>query len=128
NQSDEAAASFQLARVHLRLGDRAAAERPAHESRQTRESVGLRDAGKDDDTLSEIALARGDVDAASEWAQKRDALLEERTGRAGAGGCLPAQRLKALQARAIPCAQAGCGEGTLGPDEDEALPLMPNSA
>ena len=51
----------QLAQIHLRLGDLAAAERHAHEARQIRESLGLMDAWKDYDTLSEIAQARGDA-------------------------------------------------------------------
>jgi tetratricopeptide (TPR) repeat protein len=121
NKPDEALALSQLAQIQLRLGDLAAAERHAHEARQIRESLGLLDALKDYHTLSEIAQARGDAAAASEWARKRDALLEERDRRAGGGGGLSAQTLKALQALTITCAQAGFGDGTLGPDEEEAL-------
>ncbi len=38
-----------------------------------------------------------------------------------AGGGLPTQMLKALQALTIACAQAGFGDGSLGPTEEEAL-------
>ncbi len=34
---------------------------------------------------------------------------------------MPAQMLKALQALTLACAQAGFGEGSLGPDVEEAL-------
>ena len=54
-----------LAMIHLRLGNLAAAERHAHEARQIHESLGLMDAWRDYNTLSEIAQARGDVAAAS---------------------------------------------------------------
>jgi hypothetical protein len=111
----------QLAQIHLRLGDLATAEGHAHEARQICESLGLLDVWSDYDTLSEIAQARGDDAAASEWAQKRDALLEEIKRRAGGGGGLPAQTLKVLQALTVTCAQAGFGDGTLGPDEEEVL-------
>src|SRR5262249_33183675 len=116
NKPYEAAASGQLAQIHLRLGDLAAAERHAHEARQIRESLRLLEACRDYNNLSEIAQARGDEAAASEWGQRRDALLEERERRAGGGGGLPAQMFKALQALTLTCAQAGFGDGTLGPD------------
>jgi tetratricopeptide (TPR) repeat protein len=121
NKPHEADSLSQLARIHLRLGDLAAAERHAHEARQFYESLGLLDAWKDYNTLSQIAQARGDAAEASEWVQKRDALLAERHRRAGGGGGLSAQMLKALQALTVTCAQAGFGDGTLGPDAEEAL-------
>ncbi len=121
NQPHEAESWSQLAQIHLRLDELAVAERHAHEARQIRESLGLLDAWKDYDTLSEIARVRGDIAAAGEWAQKRDALREEVKRRAGSGEGLPAQMLLALQALTVTCAQAGFGEGTLGPDEEEAL-------
>ena len=34
---------------------------------------------------------------------------------------MPAQMLKSLQALTLSCAQAGFGDGRLGPDEEEAL-------
>ena len=121
NRPDEAAALSQLARIHLRLRDLTAAERHAHESRQIRESLGLKEAAKDYNTLSEIAQARRDSAAAAEWAQKRDTLRAELKQRAGGGGGLPAQMLKALQVLTLACAQAGFGDGTLGPAEEEGL-------
>ena len=66
-------------------------------------------------------LPDGGAATAAEWAQKRAALGEELERRAGGGGVLPAQMLKALQALALACAQAGFGDGNLGPAEEEAL-------
>jgi len=121
NKPAEAASWGQLAQIHLRLGDLAAAERHAHEARQIRESLGLKEAFIDYNTLSEIAQARGDPAAAAEWAKKRDDLRAELKRRAGGGGGLPAQMLQALQALALACAQAGFGEDGLGPGEEEVL-------
>ncbi|MFL6293086.1 MAG: hypothetical protein ACJ759_19505, partial [Thermoanaerobaculia bacterium] len=109
------------AQIHLRLGDLATAERHAHQAREIRESLGLKEAWKDYDNLSEIAQARGDLAAAAEWARKRDDLLAELKRRAGGGGGLAPQMLRALQALAIACARAGFGEDELGPGEEEAL-------
>jgi hypothetical protein len=75
----------------------------------------------DYNTLSEIAQARGDLAAAAEWAQKRDDLLAELKRRAGGGGGLPAQMLKALQGLAMACFQAGLEDEDLGPDGQEVL-------
>jgi hypothetical protein len=65
DKPDEASSWGQLAQIHLRLGDFAAAERHAHEARQIRESLGLKEAWKDYNTLSEIAQASGDLAAAA---------------------------------------------------------------
>lgn len=78
----EAASWGQLARIHLNLGDLAAAERHAHEARQISESLGLKEAWRDYNTLSEIAQTRGGLTAAAEWAKKRDDLLAELERRA----------------------------------------------
>ena len=127
NKPSEAGSLGQLARIHLRLGDLAAAERFAHESLQLYESLGLMDAWKVYQILYEIALAYGDIATAGEWAQKRDALLAELERRAGGGSGLPAQMLKALQALTVTCAQAGFDDGTLGPDAEEALAQLDQS-
>ena len=124
NEPYEAESWSQLARIHLRLGDLAAAERHAQAARQIRESLDLKEAYKDYHTLSEIAKARGDAPAAAEWAKKRDDLLEELKRRAGGGGGLPAQMLGALQQLTIACARAGFGDGDLGPGEEEALATL----
>src|SRR4051812_11532562 len=121
NKPGEADSWLQLARIHLRLGNLDAAERHALEARQMHESLGLKEAYSDYNTLSEIAQARGDLTTAAEWAKKRDDLLEELERRAGGGGGLPAQMLKALQALTVACAQAGFGDGDFGPAEEEAL-------
>jgi tetratricopeptide (TPR) repeat protein len=117
----EADSLGQLARIHLPLGDLATAERHAHESRQIRESLGLTEAWQDYSTLAEIAQARGDVAAATAWAQKRDASRQEVQRRAGGGGGLPADVVKALQALAVTCARSGFGASALGADEEESL-------
>lgn len=121
NKPDEALAWSQLAQIHLCLGDLAAAEHHAHEARQIRESLGLKEAWKDYNTLSEITQARGDLAVAAEWAKKRDDLRAELKRRAGGGSGLPAQMFKALQALTVACAEAGFGDGNLGPGEEEAL-------
>jgi tetratricopeptide (TPR) repeat protein len=134
NKPDEALALSQLARIHLDLGDLAAAEHYAHAAREIRESLGLKEVVAEYHTLAEIAQARGDTHAAAEWAQKRDDLLAELERRAGGGG-LPAQMLKALHQLAIACAQAGLDGTALDPGAEEALvalagypPPMPDVA
>ena len=124
NQPKEAASLSQLARIHLRLGDLAAADYHAHEARQIFESLGLPDLWKNYDVLSEIAEARGDTTAAAEWAQKRDAKRAELKRLAGGGGGLPSQMLQALQALAIACANAGLGGDPLDAAEEEALATL----
>jgi tetratricopeptide (TPR) repeat protein len=111
----------QLARIHLRLGALAVAERHAHEAREIYETLGLKEAWKVYHTLSEIAQARGDLAAAAEWAKKRDDLRAELERRAGGGGGLAPQMFQALQRLTLACAQAGFGEDGLGPGEEEAL-------
>jgi tetratricopeptide (TPR) repeat protein len=121
DKPDEAVSRSQLARIHFRLGDLAAAERHAHEARQIRELLGLKEVFRDYHTLSEIAQARGDHAAAAEWAKKRDDLRAEFERRAGGGGSLPVQMLQGLQRLTLACAQAGFGDGSIGPAEEEAL-------
>jgi tetratricopeptide (TPR) repeat protein len=83
DKPDEASSWSQLAKIHLPLGNLAVAERHAHGALQIRESLGLKEAWLDYDTLSSIAQARGDLAAAAEWARKRDDLLAELERRAG---------------------------------------------
>jgi hypothetical protein len=123
NKPGEADSLSQLARIHLRRGDLDAAERHAHAAREIYESLGLKGAWMDYDTLSEVAQARGDTRAAVEWAQKRDDLLAELERRAGGDGP-PAQMLKALQQLALACARAGFGGTDLDPDAEEALATL----
>ena len=122
NKPNEADSLSQLARIHLLLGDLDAAERHAHAAREIYESLELKSGWTEYNTLSEIATARGDTDAAAEWARKRDALLEELEQRAGdGGGGLPGQMLQALTQLTLTCARAGFGGEDLGPAEEEAL-------
>ncbi len=122
NQPDKAVSLGLLARIHFLLEDLDAAEHHAQEALKIHEALGLKEAWVDYATLSEIAEARGDATAAAEWARKRDELLEELKRRAGGGSAgLPPAMLRGLQALTIACAQAGAGEGTLGPAEEEAL-------
>jgi tetratricopeptide (TPR) repeat protein len=86
NKPKEAVSLRQLAQIHLLLGDLAAAERHAHEALQIDESLGLKEARVDYDTLSEIVAARGDSAPAAEWARKRDELLAELQRRARSKG------------------------------------------
>lgn len=124
----EADSLSQLAQIHLRLGDLAAAERHAHEARQIHESLGLMNARFDYDTLSEIAQARGDAAATSESAQKRDALLEEAKRRASGGGGLPAELLKALQALALTCAGPASATAPSAPTRKRPWPSSTNAS
>ncbi len=124
NEPDEAGSLFHLAQIHLLLGDLDTAERHAHTAREIRESLGLTEAFKDYNTLAEIAQARGDTRAAAEWTQKRDDLRAELERRAGGGGGMNAQMVRALQQLAIACAQAGFGDGDLGPNEEETLATL----
>jgi tetratricopeptide (TPR) repeat protein len=120
NKPNEADSLSQLAQIHLLLGDFAAAERHAHEARQIRESLGLKEAWMNYHTLSEIAAARGDPAAAAEWARKRDELLAELKRRAGGGG-IPSAMLNALAQLTAACARAGFAGETLDPAAEEAL-------
>jgi tetratricopeptide (TPR) repeat protein len=121
NKPAEAPALSQLAQIHLLLGDLAAAEHHAHEARQIHESLGLKEAHFDYNTLSKIAATRGDTAAAAHWARKRDELRAELKRRAGGGGGIPSQMLKALTRLTSACARSGFGGETLGPTEEEFL-------
>ncbi len=118
---DEAASLFQLGINYLLLGDLDAADQYAHAAREISESLGLKEAWMAYNTLAEIAQTRGDTRAAAEWAQKRDDLRAELKRRAGGGGGLPAQMVKALQQLALACAQAGFGDADLDPGAEESL-------
>jgi tetratricopeptide (TPR) repeat protein len=83
NKSFEATSWAQLAQILLSLGDLSAAEGHAHEARQIYESLGSKEAWKVFGVLSEIAQARGNLTAATEWASKRDELRTELKRRAG---------------------------------------------
>ncbi len=120
----EADSLGQLAQIYLLLGDLAGAERHAGVARQIHESIGLKEAFKDYNTLSEIAAARGDAAAAAEWARKREELLAELERRAGGGGGIPSELLKALVQLTLACARAGFGGESLGPDAEEALTTL----
>ena len=124
NKPCEANSLSQLARIHLLLGDLDAAETHAHAAREIRESLGLKEAHMVYHTLAEIAQARGDAQAAAEWAGKRDELLAELKRRAGGGGGLSAQVLRSLEQLTHVCALAGFGGGELGPAEEEALATL----
>ena len=124
NKPGEADSLGQLAQIHLLLGDLDSAERHAHAAREIRESLGLKEAWMDYDTLAEIAQARGDTRAAAEWTQKRDDLHAELERRAGGGGGMDAQMLRGLQQLAIACAQAGFGDGDLDPGAEETLATL----
>lgn len=128
NKPDEAASWGQLAQIHLRLGDLDAAERCAHAAREICESLGLKEAWRTYDILSEVAQARGDTRAAAEWSQKRDHLRAELKRRAGGGGILTAPMLKALQQLAVACARSGFGDTELDPGAEEALATLDGNA
>ncbi|HEY2294901.1 MAG TPA: hypothetical protein VGM86_29710 [Thermoanaerobaculia bacterium] len=124
SKPDEASAWSSLAQIHFRLGDLASADYHAHEARKIREFLDLKEVYKDYDNLSEIAHARGNLDAAAEWAKKRDDLLHELERQGGGGVGLTAQLFKALQALTLACAKAGFEDGGFGPEGDEALGQM----
>jgi tetratricopeptide (TPR) repeat protein len=121
NKPGEANSLSELARTHLLVGNLAAAERHAHESRQIREFLGHKEVFKDYNTLSEIAAARRDTAGAAEWARKRDELFAELERRAGGSGRIPSGMLNALAQLTVACARAGFGDDSLGPGEEDAL-------
>lgn len=122
NKPAEAMALVQLAQIELRLGNLDSAEQHALLGLAIDEDLQIaRELPSDYATLFEIAQARGDLAAAAEWAKKRDDLLAELERRAGGGGGLPSQMLKALKSLTLACAQAGFGDGSIGPAEEEAL-------
>jgi len=122
DRPSEAMSLMQLAQIDLRLGNLNSAEEHALRGLGIDEELQIvPELPADYQTLFKIAQARGDLAAAAEWAKKRDDLREELKRRAGGGGSLPGQRLRALQALTLACAQAGFGDGGLGPAEEEAL-------
>ena len=121
NKPYEADSHGQLARIHLLLGDLAAAERHAHAAREIHESLGLKEVHIDYHTLAEIAQARGDATAAAEWSRRRDEKREELKQLAGGGSGLPDQLVQACQALLLACARAGFDGEDLGPAEQNAL-------
>lgn len=126
NKPYEATAWGQLAQVHLLLGELDEAERHAHQSREIRASLGLKEVYNDYGTLAEIAHARGDEAQATEWELKRDAAREEQRRRAQGpdGGGVPAQLVELVQALAVECARAGFGGDApveLSPEVESAL-------
>jgi hypothetical protein len=112
----------QLAQIEIRFGNLDRAEQLALGGLAIDEQLQIvRELPADYNTLSKIAQARGDLAAAAEWAKKRDDLREELKRRAGGEGGMPAEMLKGLQALTVACAQAGFGDGNIGPAEEEAL-------
>ena len=85
DKPNEAGSLAQLAIIHIRLNDLAAAEHHAHAARGIGETLGLRDVWKNYSTLVDIAEARDDAAAAADWTRKRDAKLAELKRLAGDG-------------------------------------------
>jgi len=81
----------------------------------------LKDAHKDYKTLADIARARGDADGAAEWQRKRDELVAELERRAGGGGGLPAEAVRAVLSLAVACARAGVDGSELPPQAEAVL-------
>jgi tetratricopeptide (TPR) repeat protein len=115
-----AASHGQLARIYLLLGALDKADEHAHRALVIRERLGLQDAWKDYDTLANVARARNEITDASDWEQKRDALVAELRRRAGVP-TLPQQTLQALTQLALVCGQAGLERTLLGADVEAAL-------
>lgn len=111
----------QLARIHLLLGDLDPAEDHAHQAREIRERLGLKEAWKDYDTLADIARARGDDAGAANWERKRDELIAELERRAGGADGLPPQAVQQIVALAAACARAGLEGADLPPQAEAAL-------
>ncbi len=128
DKAGESASWSELARIHFRLGNLDVAERHAHEAREIREALGLKETWRTYGILSEIAQARGDLAGAAEWAKKRSDLLAELDRRAGGGGRVPAKVLQALQSLTLACARAGFGQDELGPGEVETLAQLTGGA
>jgi tetratricopeptide (TPR) repeat protein len=114
----------QLAIIHLLLGDLTAAERYAHAAREILDSLGLKEAHINYATLAQIAAARGDTALAAEWERKRDELVDDLKLRAGRGGSIPGQMLRALEQLAIACARAGFGGEPIEPGAEENLATL----
>jgi hypothetical protein len=111
-------------RGHFLLGDLTAAEHHAHAAREIYESFRDPHGWTEYAILAEIATARGDATGAAEWAGKRDELRAELKRRAGDGGSIPSQMLRALQQLANACARAGFGDEPLDPGAEEALATL----
>jgi tetratricopeptide (TPR) repeat protein len=77
NPLSEAAARGQLAQLYLLAGELEKAEEFVHQARRIHEAYGSAEVRKEYETLSKIALSRGDCFKAAEWEAKRRAVLEE---------------------------------------------------
>lgn len=116
----------QLGVVHRKLDDLDLAERKFREALEIREPLDQPDVWKDYGNLAEIAVARGDAAAASEWTAKRDAKLaelEQRHGGGGDGGRLAqlAEPLLAL-AQAVYASRASRSE--LDPEAAQTVAML----
>jgi tetratricopeptide (TPR) repeat protein len=116
----EAQSRSQLAEIHLVLGEFDQAERHAHQAREIREELRLKEVCRDYHTLGQIARARGNTAEVTEWQAKRDTVLAEWERRAQGPRGFDAPFARAIQGLAVACARAGFGG-------DEPVDLEPQA-
>ena len=130
NKPYAALAHNRLAQVHFQLGELAEAERHAHQAREIRECLGLKEVFLDYNNLAEIARARGEATQSVEWARKRDTALNKFERCAHGPGGLAPQFAQRIQQLSIACAQAGFGRAQaqeLDPGAESALAQLEKS-
>lgn len=98
NQVGAADSHSQLGILHRMLGDLNQSEEQHLKALQISEPLNLRGVVREYHGLAEIAEARGDAEAAAEWAAKRDSKLKELERLAGGDEASPALPEQAAQA------------------------------
>ena len=85
NKPGEASSLSQLSQVYLLLGKLDTAEAHAHQAREIRDSLGLKEIFRDYSTLAQIARARGYEAQAAQWEARRDGVQVDQARRARGG-------------------------------------------
>ena len=126
DQVGAAASHHQLGQLHWMLGDFDSAEKKSREALEIFEPLDHPESWKVYGNLAKVAEARGDAEAAAEWAAKRDTKLEDLRQRQGGGGkgAPLAQLAEPLLALAQAVYASRASRSDLDPDAAEAVATL----